>query len=261
MKCPYCLSAVEQEASVCKVCTRDLYLFKPMMEKVASLESRLAEIPDREALERRIAELETYIEDARREQERAKETSAHWIGQILQFLIIPLSVLLIGHALITVVYDLPLIYLRLLSMVVPLPFAYVLFSRRQRPIVPWFFGTAVLAAFAVIGMSSITGLVDGTPVLPQSTVEWKEFIEYSASISFSFLTGMLLGGLAYVRRHRSRSSQVSPWVAAVVAGLGDGRLSPELLQKLMHKVNEFGGTVVALGTTAMTIYTGLKNVI
>lgn len=261
MKCPYCLSGVEAEALVCKACTRDLYLFKPMMERVTSLEKRLAEIPDREALERRIAELEAYIDEFRREQETAVESWSHWAGEILRFLLIPLIVLLIGHAMITVVYDLKLVYLRVLSIAVPLPFAYVLFSHRRRPIVPWFFGAAALAACAVIGMSFITSLVDKTPILPQSGVEWKEFIEYSASISFSFLTGMLLGSLAFARRHRIGPASVSPWVAAVVAGLGDGKLTPETLQKLMRTINEFGGTAIALGTTAMSIYTGLKGVL
>lgn len=261
MKCPYCLSEVEAEALVCKTCTKDLYLFKPMMEKVASLEERLAEMPDRSALEGRIAELEAYISEMRQQQERQSESWARRAGQVLQFLLIPLMVLLIGHALITVVYDLKPVYLRLLSIIVPLPFAYVLFSRRERPIVPWFFGATALASCAVIGMSSITALVDGTPVLPQSGVEWKEFVEYSASISFSFLTGMLLGGLAYTRQHRSGPSRISPWVAAVVAGLGDGKLTPQTLQKMMRTVNEFGGMAVALGTTAMSIYTGLKNVL
>ena len=41
MKCPYCLSEVDSEAYVCKICTKDLYLFKPLMEKVSSLEEKL----------------------------------------------------------------------------------------------------------------------------------------------------------------------------------------------------------------------------
>ena len=41
MNCPYCLSEVSEEAYVCKVCTKDIYLFKPMMAKIAELESKL----------------------------------------------------------------------------------------------------------------------------------------------------------------------------------------------------------------------------
>lgn len=262
MKCPYCLSAVEAEALVCKVCARDLYLFKPMLEKLASLEAKLAAVPDTEILQQRIAALESELEELQQRWEEAQQKASHWSVQILKFLVIPLTVLLLGHGLITVVYDLPLIALRLLSIVVPLPFAYVLFSGSRRPIIPWFLGTIALAFCAVIGMSAITALVDATPILPQSAVEWKEFIEYSASISFSFLSGMLLGTLAYKRRHRPRSSdQSSPWVALVAASLGDGKLSPEAVHKLIRKINEFGGAVVAMGTTAMSIYTGLKSVL
>lgn len=49
MQCPYCLSEVAEEAVVCKVCTRDLYLFKPMMAKVAELEKQLEEMPNQQA--------------------------------------------------------------------------------------------------------------------------------------------------------------------------------------------------------------------
>jgi hypothetical protein len=122
-------------------------------------------------------------------------------------------------------------------------------------------GTVVLAAAAVLGMSSITAVIDDVPVLPRSTIEWREFIEYSASISFSFLTGMLLGGMAYLRRHRSQRERVSPWLAAIISGLGDGKLSPEALRKIMQNVNQFGSTAVALGTTVVSIYTGLKSIL
>jgi len=47
MKCPYCLSEVDSEAYVCKTCSKDLYLFKPLMEKVSSLEEKLTNVSDR----------------------------------------------------------------------------------------------------------------------------------------------------------------------------------------------------------------------
>ena len=63
------------------------------------------------------------------------------------------------------------------------------------------------------------------------------------------------------RMRKKRAQTTNVWVQAIVGGLGDGRLSPDTLQKVMQKVNEFGGTAVALGTTAISIYTGLKGVL
>ena len=51
-------------------------------------------------------------------------------------------------------------------------------------------------------MSAITSLVDKTPVMPQSMIEWKEFIEYSLSITFSFLTGILLGTISFFKQSK-----------------------------------------------------------
>jgi hypothetical protein len=165
-----------------------------------------------------------------------------------------------GHALVTVVYDLPLLYLRLISMALPLPFGYWLFRQRKRALLPWFVAVVGLAASSVVGMSAITAWVDHTPVMPQNLLEWKEFIEYAASISFSFLTGMLLGGMAYVRTHRLSSGAHHPVLRGLVSQMSEGKLSPEAVQQIMKKLESFGGTLVALGTTAMSIYTGLKSV-
>ena len=63
MNCPYCLSEISEDAVVCKICTKDVYLFKPMMAKVADLEKQLSEIPNQEAYERRIAELELMLDE------------------------------------------------------------------------------------------------------------------------------------------------------------------------------------------------------
>lgn len=261
MKCPYCLSQIEDGVHVCKFCTRDLYLFEPMLKKIADLEKKLADVPNRQALEMKISELEEYIEENQRIADEKTEGWFAGVLQIIQYLLLPLAILLIAHGLITVIYDLNLVFLRVVSMIVPLPFAFILFSKCKRSVLPWFGGAVLLATLSVVGMSAITTLVDNTPIMPQTPIEWKEFIEYSASVSFSFLTGMLLGGMSYVRRNRIKTSKVNPWVAAVIAGLGDGKLSPDTLQRLMHKVNDFGGTAVALGTTLISIYTGLKGVI
>ena len=88
MNCPYCLSEVSEEAYACKTCSRDLYLLKPMMAKIADLESKLAAIPSPELYELRIAELEQLLDEQNHQIE--KRSSLQWISEIAIYLIIPL---------------------------------------------------------------------------------------------------------------------------------------------------------------------------
>lgn len=259
MNCPYCLSEVSEEAHVCKTCSRDLYLFKPMMAKIASLEGQLATAPNQDVNELRIAELENLLE----EQNHQLETRSFftWVKDIALYLIVPLLLLLLAHWLIAIVYDTKMIYLRIISMVLPLPFAYFLFKGHAHKLFPWFVGVVFLAISSVIGMSWITSLVDRSPVFPQNLFEWKELLEYSASIAFSFLTGMLLGGVAYASKQRLRKEGLVNLLAKVAVGnLGSGS-SVQSVHGLMKMLQEYGGTVVALGTTAVSIYTGLKGIV
>lgn len=261
MNCPYCLSEVSDEAVVCKVCTRDLYLLKPLTQKIRALEEKLQSQPSQQALEQRVRELEGLLLQA---QESLHDAPRHWrhaLMDLAQCFLIPLTLLLLGHALITVVYDLPLLYLRIVSIALPLPFGYWLFSQRRRLLLPWFLAAAMLAATAVVGMSAITAWVDHTPVMPQSLLEWKEFIEYAASISFSFLTGMLLGGAALYRQRQRAIAISQPVLHIVLNQMAQGKLSASTLQDLFKRLEGLGSTAIALGTTAMSIYTGLKSVL
>lgn len=261
MNCPYCLSELAEEATVCRVCTRDVYLFKPMMAKVEELERRIEEIPNQEAYEHRIAELQLLLdEQVQRHAEPRGLTLS--ILDVLLYIGIPLLLLLAAHGLISIVYDTKPLYLRLISMILPLPFGYFLFKGAPRRLFPWFMGVLFLAIASVIGMSWMTSLVDRSPIWPQNAFEWREVLEFSASIAFSFLTGMLLGAVAYASKQRHlRAKLVNPFLKAVISGLGEGRISPSSLHGMMKKLQDYGGTIVALGTTAISIYTGLKGIV
>ena len=259
MNCPYCLSEVAEEAHVCKTCSRDLYLFKPMMAKVAELEAKMTAIPSSEAYVLRIAELEEMLDE--QNQKLEQRSLLNWVSDIAFYILVPLLLLLLAHWLITVVYDAKMIYLRLISMALPLPFAYFLFKSRAHKILPWFVGVIFLAIASVIGMSWITSLVDKTPVWPQNLFEWKEVLEYSASIAFSFLTGMLLGGVAYANKQRRRKDGLIGLLTKVASSSLNGGASIQSVHGLMKTLQEYGGSVVALGTTAVSIYTGLKGIL
>ena len=234
MQCPYCLSEVAEEAFVCKVCTRDLYLFKPMMAKVAELGKQLEDIPNHAAYEHRISELESLLDEQVKKHAEPRGLSKSFVD-IAIYLLVPLVLILVAHSLITIVYDAKIIYLRIISMILPLPFGYFLFKTYQRNLFPWFMGVVFLAIASVIGMSWMTSLIDHTPIWPQSTFEWREVLEYSASIA--------------------------PLLTALALGLGEGRVSPSTLYGAMKKLHEYGGMAIALGTTAVSIYTGLKGFI
>lgn len=264
MKCPYCLSDIDDEALVCKVCTRDLYLFKPLLEKVAKLEEQLASTADVTRYEARIQQLEQQLAEAHERLHPQRTGPLAVLFNLAVFILLPLGLLLLSHWLVTIVLDANLLYLRVISMALPLPFGLVLFLRRRRAVLPWFAGTAFLAVASVIGMSWITSLVDQTPVLPQNAFEWREYLEYAASISFSFLTGMLLGGVVHSRLHRTttpgkKSHDSLP--KRIVSRLVGGNLTPQQLGELIKKLEEYGGSVVAVGSTAVSIYTGLKGVL
>jgi hypothetical protein len=262
MKCPYCLSEVEAEAVVCKFCTKDLYLFKPLIDKVADLERQLHDIPNREGYERRIMELEDLLNEQENRVSIDQGTSLALLKNICVYLVVPLVLLLIAHALIIVIYDTKELYLRIISIILPLPFGYFLFKERKHRFFPWFMGIIFLAIASVIGMSGITSLVDHTPVFPQNAFQWSEVLEYSASISFSFLTGMLLGSAAFIaRQNKRRASPKNPLLKAIASGLADGKMSPSNIEAVMNRLHGFFGTAVALATTAISTYTGLKGII
>jgi hypothetical protein len=251
MKCPYCLSDIDSEAYVCKVCTKDLYLFKPLIQKVSDLEEKLSNVSDREVLESRISELQ---EELIYKKELEAEGIVGIFLKISKFLFLPLLILLMAHAVIIVVYDLKLIYLRLASILIPMPFAFFLFQKKKNPVFPWFLGSLVLAFITVIGMSAITSLVDKTPVMPQSMIEWKEFIEYSLSITFSFLTGILLGTISFFKRSKHKID-INPMLKALLDLIVNKKLSPEALQELLQKSIKY----VSLATTLLSVYTGLRR--
>ena len=251
MKCPYCLSDIDSEAYVCKVCTKDLYLFKPLIQKVSDLEEKLSNVSDREVLESRISELQ---EELIYKKELEAEGIVGIFLKISKFLFLPLLILLMAHAVIIVVYDLKLIYLRLASILIPMPFAFFLFQKKKNPVFPWFLGSLVLAFITVIGMSAITSLVDKTPVTPQSMIEWKEFIEYSLSITFSFLTGILLGTISFFKRSKHKID-INPMLKALLNLIVNKKLSPEALQELLQKSIKY----VSLATTLLSLYTGLRR--
>lgn len=256
MHCPYCVSDINAEAVVCPVCRRDIYLFKPLLERIEALEKQLA-VQDLVVTELRNTATSSGTAEDGSIPEGEPEVypgMAEWLSNWL----VPLALLLLAHGLIVIVYDLNTIYLRVVSLLIPLPFGMLLVSRWRRP--RWLLALMAisLSGLAVLGMSALTSLVDGTPILPSGLLEWREFLEYAASIGLSLVTGLIIGRMSRQRAQAQRAAGLSVALAHLVS---NGAEKTEQFQAVVRKFNDLGGTLTAAGTTLAAIYAGLQGVI
>lgn len=265
MHCPYCTSEISDAALVCPVCTRDLYLFKPLLARIEKLEQQDAAQADARvrALEERIAGLEQELQQARATPLPAPvappQAPRSYLLSALLTGLAALLLLLLAHGLIIMVYDLKPMYLRVASLLIPLPFGFALLARHpQRAWVSAGFGV-LLALAAVFGMSAVTGYVDQVPVLPQDMRDVRELVEYTASIFFSLATGMLLARWMLRRQQAAQhASRLAALLAKVLAKDEQGRLD---VQQTMERLMALGASLAPLGTAAVSIYTGIKSLL
>lgn len=264
MRCPYCVSEIHDEALVCPACQRDLYLFKPLLQRIGVLEERL------NAQEQWLKQLELVVRSGAADEDDAATSAPALLedepvscpapAMILLGWVAPLALLLAAHGVITFVYDLNTLFLRIVSLLIPLPFGLLLVARERRP--AWLLALMAvsLSLVGVLAMSGMTAIVDGTPVLPAGLREWREFAEYAASISFSYATGLIVGQIARTRTrtHARQSAGMSLALAHLVSA---GTARTEQIQVAAKKFHDLGSSLTAAATTAAAIFTGLQGVV
>ncbi len=250
MRCPYCTTEIDDAALACPHCTRDLYLFKPLLQRISDLEARVAKV-EQDAPSTVIAENNPRDVPEELVTPRLRELAAR--------IAIPIFVLLTAHLLITVAYDFNTIYLRVVSLLIPLPFGFLLTATAARRFSISFFAAISTAALAVLGMSAVTGWIDHTPILPADIREWREFIEYAASIAFSYITGVVLGNMSRGRKREEIFRQREGITTALAHLVLNGANGTVKLQKTIKQFNDVGSTLTAAATTAAAMYTGLQG--
>lgn len=259
MKCPYCVSEIDSKALVCKYCKRDIFLPKQLLIRINDLEKKLKSSA--------VSKSEDSESDSSGQETEAEHTAPTLFDQcwlaffdFAKFIVLPLVLLLLAHVCIAIVYDTKILYLRLITLILPMCFGILLCRNQQRNILLWFVWVISLGLIAVVGMSAMTSLVDGSPIWPQSIYEWRDMIEFAASISFSYLTGMFLGRLVFLNANnkipsRSLNTSTATWMNEA----GDEMSSTSSLQFIAKKISEFITAIGAVVTTIIAIYTGLKG--
>jgi hypothetical protein len=125
--------------------------------------------------------------------EIAASAAPSWPADLASYLIVPTVLLLVAHHVIVNSLDLDAEYLRIVSIGVPFGFGFLLLWQGGRGAGAAVAIAAALGVISVTGMTVSEGLNSGQPILPETRFEWKDNIEYAASIALSLVAGHALG--------------------------------------------------------------------
>lgn len=260
MLCPFCAEEVKDEALVCKHCTRDIAIPKPVLLKNAELEKQVEGLKQEvDHLKRRLSRFESDTEAP------SPALGGGMSGlpvYLLAFIVLPVALLLLAHYLMVIRFDVNVLYLRLVSMALPLPFGFMLFWKMRQSIGPVLAVGAIVGLAAVLGMLAIVGVIDHVPIIPRDGREWQEALEYALSIALAIVTGYMIARI--VVRYMStspRSSGIANAVAREIASFMGPAASDKKLSERIAAIEQFLNSIITVATTVGSIYAGVKGVL
>jgi hypothetical protein len=252
MECPFCAESLKEEAIVCKHCSRDLRVARPVMLEVHAIASEL------DRLQRELGNVKAKLA-------RTRFPIRHLVNDFACYVLVPVVLLVAAHIIVTIVLDVTPLYLRLASVIIPLPFGLGLHELRKigyRGAI----GIGLLTAtVAVTCMLVVTGLNDKVPIIPDTWLDWREVIEYVISIALAFGTGNILGFLLFDVLPRTVSHNGKPNAFAfVIAGMLGQHVGEEQMRRRARRIQDLlrtaGPLMGIVMTAAGSVYAGLKGV-
>ncbi len=182
------------------------------------------------------------------------------------YIVLPSLLLLTAHLIVVILLDVSATYLRVASVIIPIPFGMTLYAiNKIRFRGAAGFGCAV-AFLSVTAMLVVVGYVDRVPILPETSREWREVLEYSLSILLAHVTGNLLAMLTLRSLPNAMAASGRPSAAAVrMARMWGQHVGPEAMRQRARRIQDLlktlGPLAGLLASGIGSIYAGLKGVL
>ena len=239
---------------MCRTCSRDIAVPKPLMETNERLTARVAEL-EAELVVAKAAVQSVEGASAAVVVEAPPAAPPRLVHALVFYVVLPVLLLVAIHYVLVIRLDAKLIWLRAASIVLPAAFGFR-FELAWRPHRAVMFAISfVVGVGAVLGMSWVVHLVDGDAILPASAVVWRETLEYVASIALAYVMGSLLCA-ALRPLHRHRNSLVDR--LATMIALGEGGAGGKALEARIERLVKLMKLGMSAATAGAAIYSGLK---
>jgi hypothetical protein len=190
------------------------------------------------------------------------------IEEIVIYALLPIGLLWLAHYLIIVLWDQATVYLRIVSIVLPMPFGFVLVWREWRTLAWTLVVSAAVSVMAIAGMLIVMHVNFQDTILPSSTHDLIEELQYFTSIALAFITGGLLALLFRSTPNlplHPRAAFLSKKLAPVIASMRSRKIKGQKvdvfeIMQWAHSIQRLVTAVIATATTAGSIYTGVTSV-